>query len=432
VESRTPARNRSWRVGFVFGTRPEAIKLAPVVTACRDLPELEPVICVTAQHRKLLDQVLRFFEIEPHRDLDLMRDGQDLSGFAARALASVGTWLDREEPDALVVQGDTTTAFMATLAAYHRRVPVAHVEAGLRTHTKYEPWPEEGNRRLIDHLCDWHFAPTESAAANLIREGLDPGSVHMTGNTVVDAVLHVAGLLRGEGGALPVDLAPERRLITATMHRRENFGDPMRRICSALRSIADRHPEVEVVVPVHPNPNVRTVVEGELRGVERIRLIEPPDYRGFVSLLSASDIVMTDSGGVQEEAPVLGKPVLVLRRITERSEGVEAGAAIVVGDSPEKILFEVKRLLSEPDHYNSFAQPRSPYGDGHAAIRIACVLRDTLGTANAAALRAAIHGGLTSRRPRSPDQRAAVWPKAPRRHTEHRPRSPVPSRSRLS
>jgi UDP-N-acetylglucosamine 2-epimerase (hydrolysing) len=384
------------KVGFVFGTRPEAIKLAPVIAACREVPGLEPLVCVTAQHRELLDQVLGFFGIEPDEDLDLMSRGQTLSGFASQALSSLSLWLDRHELAALVVQGDTTTTLMAGLAAYHRQIPVAHVEAGLRTYRLYEPWPEEGNRRLTDHLARWHFAPTESAAANLLSEGLGPGSVHVTGNTVVDAVLHVWELAIQTGVAPPAPIGPGQRVITATVHRRENFGEPLRRICRALRLVVEREPNVDLVIPVHPNPNVRPVVHQLLGGRERIHLIEPPGYLEFVALMAASDLVVTDSGGVQEEAPILGKPTLVLRRVTERPEGVTAGAAIVVGDRVETIVPEIRRLLGDADYYRTFARSRSPYGDGHASQRIAHILRDGIGAADPGALRPAVPGRIAS------------------------------------
>jgi UDP-N-acetylglucosamine 2-epimerase len=384
------------RIGFVFGTRPEAIKMAPIIAACATAPGLQPVVCVTAQHRDLLDQVLTFFGIEPDEDLDLMRDGQTLTGFTARALASIGTWLDREDLSALVVQGDTNTTFAAALAAYHRQIPVAHVEAGLRTGELYEPWPEEGNRRLTDHLSTWHFAPTEAAAANLYREGLGPGSVRVTGNTVVDAIMHVHGLVRAHHVAPPVRVDDGCRLITVTSHRRENFGAPLRRICRAIRTIVERHADVRVVFPVHPNPSVRGTVLRELGGRDRIELIEPPAYLEFVALLAASHLVMTDSGGVQEEAPVLGKPTLVLRRVTERPEGVEASAAIVVGDSEERIVRETHRLLTDAEAYRLLARPRSPYGDGHASNRIVDAIRDGLGSADTSALRAPVPSSVAS------------------------------------
>lgn len=365
------------RVGFVFGTRPEAIKLAPVIAACRDLPGLQPLVCVTAQHRALLDQVLGFFDIEPDEDLNLMQDGQTLSGFAARALDAVGGWLESEELDCVLVQGDTTSAFMGAMAAFYRKVPVGHVEAGLRTFRKYEPYPEETNRRLTDHIADLHFAPTELAASNLRAEGIDPTSIHITGNTVVDAVMQVRDMVGRDGLAAPVVLVPERSLVTATIHRRENFGTPLRQICGALGTLVERNEKVEVVIPVHPNPSVRPVIMRELGGMDRVQLIDPPNYLQFIALLMASDVVVTDSGGVQEEAPVLGKPTLVLRQVTERPEGVDAGAARMVG-APEAIVPEIERLLDDDEYYRGFAQARSPYGDGRASERIAHILRDAL------------------------------------------------------
>lgn len=384
------------RIGFVFGTRPEAIKMAPIIAACAAAPGLQPIVCVTAQHRDLLDQVLSFFGVEPDEDLDLMRDEQTLSGFTARALSAIGNWLDREDLAALVVQGDTNTTFAASLAAYHRQIPVAHVEAGLRTGTMYEPWPEEGNRRMTDHVATWHFAPTEAAAANLLREGLGPASVRVTGNTVVDAIMHVRDMVERHGVQPPARIDPGRRVLTVTSHRRENFGEPLRRICRAVRSIADEHPDVQVVFPVHPNPNVRSVVFRELAGHDRIDLIEPPGYLEFVALLVASHLVLTDSGGVQEEAPVLGKPTLVLRRVTERPEGVDASAAIVVGDSEDRIVREVRRLLLDDAAYAFAAQPRSPYGDGHASVRIIDTIQRDLRAADTSALRPSVSGSVAS------------------------------------
>jgi UDP-N-acetylglucosamine 2-epimerase (hydrolysing) len=375
------------RIGFVFGTRPEAIKLAPVIEACRWADGLEPVVCVTAQHRELLDQVLTVFGLGPDEDLDLMRGGQTLSSFTARALASIGAWLDREDLAAVVVQGDTNTTFAAALAAFHRRIPVAHVEAGLRTGAFYEPWPEEGNRRLTDHLSTWHFAPTEAAAANLIGEGLGPGSIHITGNTIVDAVLHVRNIVERRAVPVPIAVPSGRRIITVTAHRRENFGEPLVRICRAVRAIVDEHRDVHVVFPVHPNPNVRAIAFHELAGRDRISLIEPVGYLGFVALMDASHLVLTDSGGIQEEAPVLGKPALVMRRVTERPEGVDARSAIVVGDSEAEITYHARVLLTDAAAYARSAETRSPYGDGHASTRIVGAIRDDLGAADPSALR---------------------------------------------
>jgi UDP-N-acetylglucosamine 2-epimerase (non-hydrolysing) len=364
------------RIGFVFGTRPEAIKLAPVIAACRELPGVEPVVCVTAQHRDLLDQVLGLFDVEPDEDLDLMTEGQTLAGFASKALDAVGAWLESQRLDYVLVQGDTTSAFMGAMAAFYRKIPVGHVEAGLRTYRKYEPYPEEANRRLTDHVAELHFAPTELAASNLRAEGIDPGSIHFTGNTVVDAVMQVREMVGRDGLIPPVSMAPERALVTATIHRRENFGTPLRRICGALGTLVERNEQVEVIIPVHPNPNVRPVIMRELGGKDRVRLIDPPNYLQFIALLMASDVVLTDSGGVQEEAPILGKPTLVLRQVTERPEGVDAGAARVVGDGPENIVSEIERLLEDDEYYRGFAQARSPYGDGRASERIAHILRD--------------------------------------------------------
>jgi UDP-N-acetylglucosamine 2-epimerase (non-hydrolysing) len=264
------------------------------------------------------------------------------------------------------------------MAAFYRRIPVGHVEAGLRTYRKYEPYPEETNRRLTDHVADLHFAPTELAASNLRAEGIDPTSIHITGNTVVDAVMQVRDMIGRDGFVPHVPAMPQRTLVTATIHRRENFGAPLRQICGALGSLVERNEHVEVIIPVHPNPNVRPVIMRELGGRDRVRLIDPPNYLEFIALLMASDVVVTDSGGVQEEAPVLGKPTLVLRQVTERPEGVDAGAARVVGDTPETIVAEIERLLEDDDYYRGFAMARSPYGDGRASDRIAHILRDAV------------------------------------------------------
>jgi UDP-N-acetylglucosamine 2-epimerase len=387
----TSGRSSLARVGFLFGTRPEAIKLAPVINACLRSGVIEPVICVTAQHRELLDQVLDAFAIRPQEDLNLMREGQSLSGFASRALNSIGLWLDRQDLAAIIVHGDTTTTLMAAVAAYHRRIPIGHVEAGLRTGEKYEPFPEEGNRRLTDHLADFHFAPTDQAAENLVAEGIDPASILVTGNTVVDAVLHVHDRVVELGVAPPVDHPAGALMVLATMHRRESFGAPLIGICRALRTIVERDDRVHLVVPVHPNPHVRPVVYRELGAHPRIALIEPPAYPQFIALLAASHLVLTDSGGLQEEAPVLGKPVLVLRRLTERPEGVQAGVARLVGQDPAEILAQAERLLRDPDHYRSFVDARSPFGDGHAADRIAAFLAGAFAPADREALRADVH-----------------------------------------
>lgn len=355
----------------VVGTRPEAVKLAPVIHALRAArPRLVPVVCATAQHREMLDQVLMLFGIRPEIDLDVMRGDQSLTFVTTEVLTRMGEILRSRRPALVLVQGDTTTTMAASLAAFYERIPVGHVEAGLRTADRYSPYPEELNRRLTTQLAEIHFAATELAARTLCAERVDPRNVYLTGNPVVDAILWVRE--RIAAGASPHDSS--RRVLLVTAHRRENFGDPIRRICRALRTIADRHPDVEIVYPVHPNPNVTGPVRELLGGHERIRLVAPLPYDQFVALMDRSYLVLSDSGGLQEEAPVLGKPVLVLRENTERSEAVAAGATRVVGTDAERIVAEAERLLSDGEAYAAMSRARSPFGDGRAAERIAAIL----------------------------------------------------------
>ena len=364
----------------VFGTRPEAIKLAPVVRQLQKFPALATRICVTAQHRELLDQVLRVFGLEVHRDLDLMQPGQTLAGLTARILQALDPALAAEQPHLVVVQGDTTTAFAAALAAFYRRIPVAHVEAGLRTGDPAAPFPEEMNRVLAARLASLHFPPTAMAAGNLAREGVDPRRVVVTGNTAVDAVLEVRDRLAA--GALPAGEFPfldqRRKLIVVTAHRRESFGEGFRRICSALRRLALRR-DVQIVFPVHPNPEVRAVVDRELRGAPSVVLLEPLEYLPFVDLMRRAHFLLTDSGGIQEEAPSLGKPVLVLREQTERPEAVAAGTARLVGTAEAAIVREALLLLEDPAEYARRSQVSNPYGDGRAGERIAQSIQAFLG-----------------------------------------------------
>jgi UDP-N-acetylglucosamine 2-epimerase (non-hydrolysing) len=352
----------------VIGTRPEAVKLGPVVRALRArASRLRTLVCATAQHRELLDDVLDLFEIKPEHDLDVMRRAQGPSDVTVKVLERFGELLEAVEPTVVIVQGDTATAMSASLAAFYRRIAVAHVEAGLRTDDRYSPFPEEMMRRLITQLATVHFAATEAAAHRLAEERVDVRGVHLTGNPVVDAVRWI-----GERVGPPTHRSG--RLIVVTAHRRENFGAPLLRICDALRRIVERNPDVEIVYPVHPNPNVTTVVERELAGVDRVRLSPPLPYDRFVTLMAHSFFVISDSGGIQEEAPVLGKPVLVLRENTERPEALAAGATVLVGTSPDRIVAEAERLLRDPAAYAEMARPRSPFGDGHAAERIADVI----------------------------------------------------------
>ena len=363
---------------LVFGTRPEAIKMAPLVKALQAEPGMEATVCVTAQHRQMLDQVLNLFEIRPDHDLDVMRPGQDLYDVTGNMLLGLRPVLAAERPDWVLVHGDTSTTLAASLAAYYARIPVAHVEAGLRTGNKQSPFPEEINRRLTGAVADLHFAPTAAARANLLAEGVAEQSIHVTGNTVIDALIDVAGRLR-RSPDLQAEMAqrfgfldPARKLILVTGHRRENFGEGFRNICLALAEIAAAHEDVEVLYPVHLNPNVRQPVAEILasRGLSNVHLVEPVDYLPFVYLMDRSHFILTDSGGVQEEAPSLGKPVLLMRDTTERPEAVEAGTVRLVGTDRAAIVAEAERLLRDESAYQSMARAHNPYGDGQAVGRI--------------------------------------------------------------
>lgn len=379
---------RPERVGrplVVVGTRPEAIKLAPVVDAFRK-KGTTPAVCVTAQHRGLLDQVMGVFGLVADHDLDVMREGQTLTDVTTAVLQGVGRVLAEERPSCVVVQGDTTTVLAATLAAFYARVPVAHVEAGLRTHDLAAPFPEEGNRVVVSRLARWHFAPTTTARDNLLREGIEPGSVHVTGNTAVDAVraVDVAVRRRPSPPGVPsstaavLERAAGGRMLLVTSHRRESFGGGIRDIALAVRDVAERVPDVQVVYSVHPNPNVRAPVEEVLAGVPRVHLMDPLPYDAFVWALGRCHAVLTDSGGLQEEAPALGRPVLVLRDATERPEAVDVGAARLVGTSRDAIVHAALALLADPQEHARMANAGSPYGDGAAAARIVDVLRREL------------------------------------------------------
>ena len=368
---------RPIRVLFVFGTRPEAIKLCPLVKRLEQTPATFQVsVCVTAQHRSMLDQVLSAFQVEPHHDLNIMLPDQTLAQLTSRAMAALEPVVEQERPDLIVVQGDTTTAFCAALAGFYARVRVAHVEAGLRTGDKDQPYPEEINRVLTTRVSDLHFAATEEAAGNLRAEGVPPASIFVTGNTVIDAVLYIRDRL--ESGQLPHTPWPlldaRRKLILVTAHRRESFGEGFERICDALATLAQR-PDVQIVYPVHCNPNVQEPVGRRLAGRANIHLLEPLGYVPFVDLMMRSHLILTDSGGVQEEAPSLGKPVLVMREKTERPEAVRAGTVRLVGTDVDKILREANRLLDDPEHYRQMCRRHNPYGDGHACERIAEILK---------------------------------------------------------
>jgi UDP-N-acetylglucosamine 2-epimerase (non-hydrolysing) len=354
--------------------------MAPVVKALQADSHFDVRLCVTAQHRQMLDQVLALFGLRPDYDLNVMKPGQDLSDITSNVLLGLRPLFQNWQPDRVLVHGDTTTTFAASLAAYYARVPVGHVEAGLRTGNIYSPWPEEMNRRLTGAITDLHFAPTATARANLLREGIDPTTVHVTGNTVIDALLEVVQRIKSDGvlqrtleQQFPF-LDPSRRLILITGHRRENFGDGFERICRALKAIAERG-DVQIVYPVHLNPNVQEPVNRLLSGNPAVHLIEPLDYLPFVFLMSRAYIILTDSGGVQEEAPSLGKPVLVMRDTTERPEAVEAGTVRLVGTSEERIIAECNTLLDDAAAWQQMSLAHNPYGDGHAAQRIADILK---------------------------------------------------------
>jgi len=368
----------------IFGTRPEAIKLAPVVKAFQNRSNsFRSSVCVTAQHREMLDQVLRIFDIKPDFDLNVMKPKQDLYGVTSEVLSKLKVFLKEVKPDLVLVQGDTTTTFAASLAAFYERIKVGHVEAGLRTYDKYKPFPEEINRHLTSVIADYHFAPTENAKLYLQREGIQEKNIFVTGNTVIDALLWI----------LMKQSKPEEqkgmeeyflntfgfstlhpRLILVTAHRRESFGEGFEHICQALKELSLRNRDVQIVYPVHLNPNVRESVYRIIGNVDRIHLIEPLEYEPFVHLMNRSFFILTDSGGIQEEAPSLGKPVLVMREVTERPEGVEAGTAKLVGIQMESIVREAQRLLDRPEEYERMAHIRNPYGDGRSSQRILDIL----------------------------------------------------------
>jgi UDP-N-acetylglucosamine 2-epimerase (non-hydrolysing) len=360
------------RVLVVIGTRPEAIKLAPVVQALRGTDGFEVETCATSQHRDLLRPMLDFFRLGCEHDLQVMTPGQTLADVTCRIIQGVSALLRRTRYDWVVVQGDTTTAFAGALAAFYERVRVAHVEAGLRSFNLAHPFPEEANRRFIDVFADCLLVPTEPARDNLLREGADPGRIFLTGNTGIDALLLARDIVRREGRRPPVEVGPGRRLVLVTAHRRESFGEPMERLFGALVELTARRPEVEVLLPLHPNPQVRAVAARVLAGRPRIHLTEPLDYPEFVTAMLAADLILTDSGGVQEEAPALGKPVLVARETTERPEGVAAGAAELVGLDPQRIVARACARLALPP---GSSRPIHVYGDGLAAQRVAEVLR---------------------------------------------------------
>ena len=361
------------KVMVVIGTRPEAIKLAPVVLELENhRAHFETKICVTGQHREMLDQMLRVFGLRPDYDLEVMKAGQDLAEVTAACLTGLDRVLRHECPDVVLVQGDTTTTLAASLAAYYHHIPVGHIEAGLRTGKKHDPFPEEVNRRLATHLSDFHFAPTEVARSNLLREGVSPENILVTGNTVIDALLLAQARLAKEPSLAVDGLGSTEglRIILVTAHRRESFGLAFRRICEAVRTLAERRRDVLVVYPVHLNPNVQAPVRAILDGVPNVRLLAPLDYISFVDCMQRAHILLTDSGGIQEEGPSLGKPVLVMREVSERPEAIAAGTACLTGTDPEEIVGAVISLLDDPARYKRMTSRPNPYGDGHAAERI--------------------------------------------------------------
>ena len=373
------------KVLTVFGTRPEAIKMAPLVHALAKDEAFESRVCVTAQHREMLDQVLRLFEIQPDYDLNIMKPGQGLTEITCRILEGLKPVLAEFKPDVILVHGDTTTTLSTSLAAFYHRIPVGHVEAGLRTGNLYSPWPEEANRQLTGHLAMYHFAPTENSRQNLLREMVPENRIFVTGNTVIDALFWVRDRvmnnpeLRSSLAQRYPFLDTSKKMILVTGHRRESFGGGFERICSALAEIALKHPEVQVVYPVHLNPNVSEPVNRILKGIDNIILIDPQDYLPFVYLMNHAYLILTDSGGIQEEAPSLGKPVLVLRDTTERPEAIDAGTVKLIGTGRERVYQELKLLLSEPEEHTRMAEATNPYGDGRAAARIVDCLRHRFG-----------------------------------------------------
>ncbi len=371
---------RKTRVIVIFGTRPEAVKMAPVIKALRNHPDrIEPLVCVTAQHREMLDQVLEAFEITPDIDLNLMLPDQKLSALTARIFTALDPVLTEQQPDWLLIQGDTTTVMAAAIMGYYKQVKIGHVEAGLRTHDKWQPFPEEINRRIAGVVADLHFAPTENNRQNLLREGISDEIIKVTGNTAIDAlhfisqkpappeVLRLLNELEATNG--------QRRLVLVTAHRRENFGQPIQDICQALRRLAEAYQdEISLVYPVHLNPNIQEPVYQTLSGISNIRLLPPFDYLPLVHLMKHATLILTDSGGIQEEAPSLGVPTLVLRERTERQEGVAAGTLKLVGTNPDDIFSSAQRLLDDPQFHAAMAGAVNPYGDGHAAERIVAAL----------------------------------------------------------
>ena len=369
------------KVLIVIGTRPEAIKMAPVIRELRCRGDIfEVVVCLTAQHREMLDQVIELFEISVDHDLDLMEENQTIFQVTSRILLGLERVLAKEKPDVVLVHGDTTTSFAAALAAFYLHIPVGHVEAGMRTYDKHRPFPEEMNRRLSDDLCDYHYAATLGCRENLLREHVPEEHIVVTGNSVIDALIEVSSRPFTFSDPLLAGLGIERRLLLVTAHRRESFGGPFRQMLTAVRDLAAQNEDMEVLFPVHPNPHVRETADEILVDCARVHLVSPLDYQNFVHLLKKSTIVLTDSGGIQEEAPSLGKPVLVMREVTERPEGIDAGTCILVGTQYETICDEVQHLLDDRSAYAEIAQRTNPYGDGTARLKIADHLQSLEGS----------------------------------------------------
>jgi UDP-N-acetylglucosamine 2-epimerase (non-hydrolysing) len=372
-------------VMLVYGTRPEAIKMAPVVKELERHPGMRPIVVVTGQHREMLDQVNQVFGIVPDHDLNIITPGQSLTEITVRSLAGLEPLLKAERPDLVLVQGDTTTCFAASLAAFYQQIPVAHLEAGLRTDNRYNPFPEEINRRLTTQVASLHLAPTSIARTNLLASGVDASAITVTGNTVIDALLEVTASEHAISDPTLRDLVAARTapLVLVTSHRRESWGEPLTRTASAIARLVHDFPDLHVLLPAHRNPIVRESLLPALGGLDRVHITEPLDYLDFCRALQLATIVLTDSGGVQEEAPALGKPVLVLRETTERPEAVQAGAALLVGTDPEAIVAETTRLLTDPDHFQSMVKVGNPYGDGHAAERAVQAMAHLLGLGDA-------------------------------------------------
>lgn len=364
---------------FIFGTRPEAIKMAPVIKQMKEDKNFKVSICVTAQHRDMLDQVLKFFDIKPNFDLNIMKQDQSLYNITSEILTGIESVIKKANPDIILVQGDTTTAFVASLAAFYQHIPVGHIEAGLRSGDKFAPYPEEVNRKLISHIADIHFAPTQQAVVNLSKEGITK-NVFMTTNTAIDALLLGLNILKHNSVPQPSNgfksVNFEKPIILVTAHRRENFGEPFQHIFNAIKIIAQIH-DVEIVYPVHPNPNVSKLAHEQLASQPNIHLTPPLDYPDLIWIMNKSYLILTDSGGIQEEAPALGKPVLVLRDVTERQEGIESGTAILVGSDETKIKYMVHKLLNDPEVYGKMARARNPYGIGKATQQILQIIKQS-------------------------------------------------------